>query len=261
MEAAPPRRVIGSRMVRYSSVTSTNDIARELASRRADEGTVVVAAEQTLGRGSRGRRWISPKGANLLMSAILRPPIESGRTPELAFVAAVAVARFLVDLAGLPARVKWPNDVRVKGNKISGVLIEAPAVHGDVPPVAIVGVGVNVNWADIPPELGATSVLLETGRETDLEAALAALLDSLDAVYAVYRQDGFEAILRKWRSLDCLAGNQVEVALDGETIQGIAEGVDDNGSLVVRLEDGNLRNVWAGLVVDSPILSKERQIL
>ncbi|MDO8683505.1 MAG: biotin--[acetyl-CoA-carboxylase] ligase [Armatimonadota bacterium] len=195
----PGRRLIGSKILHYDSVTSTNDIARELISRQADEGTVVIAAEQTMGRGRRGRKWISPPGVNLLVSIILRPQVETIRLPELAFVVAIAVARYLIDELRLPAKVKWPNDVRVNGKKIAGVLIETiPGVDKNAP-WAIAGIGLNINWADLPSEIAglATSVLLETGRETDIESALSGILDSFDAAYRDYCCKGLSEILEQ----------------------------------------------------------------
>ncbi|MDO8586088.1 MAG: biotin--[acetyl-CoA-carboxylase] ligase [Armatimonadota bacterium] len=247
MDPTSADRIIGKQIFRYPTVSSTNDIARQLAACQADEGTVVVAAEQTLGRGSRGRAWISPAGVNLLLSVILRPPVERGRISELAFVAAVSVARFLNGDTGLAARVKWPNDVRVGGRKIAGILIEAPVCLKKEIPTAVVGIGVNINWTDLPPEIAetATSVLIETGRTLDLESALTGLLDSLDAVYRTYRVDGFEAVLADWRLLDCTTGEEVTVLLDGETVRGVAESVASDGSLVVRQADGSLRKLTA----------------
>jgi len=246
------RQVVGRRILRLDSVTSTNDAALGFAERQAEEGTVVVAAEQTLGRGSRGRKWISPAGVNLLFSTLLRPSVPVERLSELAFVAGVAVARYLIDSVGLPARVKWPNDVRVGGKKIAGVLIETVG-GASGQPTAVVGVGLNVNWRELPSDIAdtATSVLIETGRETDMESALEGIVDSLDSVYETYTRDGFPQVLEAWMALECVTGTTVTILSGEETIRGRAEGIDSDGSLVVRLEDGDLRRVpSAGLIVD-----------
>jgi len=246
------RRIIGRRILRFDSVTSTNDVALGPALEQAEEGTVVVAAEQTLGRGSRGRKWLSPPGVNLLFSVLLRPSVPLERLSELAFVAGVAVARYLIEGVGLPARVKWPNDVRVNGKKIAGALIETV---GGVSrgPAAVVGLGVNLNWRELPAEIAgaATSVVIETGRETDIEPALEGVLGSLDSVYETYTRKGFPAILEEWMALECITGTTVTVLSGEETIRGRAENVDSDGSLVVRLADGGMRRVpSAGLIVD-----------
>jgi BirA family transcriptional regulator, biotin operon repressor / biotin---[acetyl-CoA-carboxylase] ligase len=168
--------MIGCTVHRYGSVTSTNDIAREMAAKGAPEGTVVVASEQTRGRGSRGRVWVSPAGVNLMLSVILRPEITPDRLGELAFVAGVAVAGTLRERFGLDARIKWPNDVRVGGKKIAGMIVEA--AKG----AAVLGIGLNVNWTELPEEIAdtATSLAIELGKPVDLEALLKGFLADLD---------------------------------------------------------------------------------
>ena len=239
-------RLIGARIIRHDSVTSTNDVAKQIA-RQAGAGTVVWTGEQTQGRGTRGRIWVSPAGANLLFSVVLKPPIPPEEISRLSLVAAVGVAEYLIRMCGLPARTKWPNDVRVDGKKIAGILIET------VPGAAIVGIGLNVNWADLPPELAetATSVYLQLGEEADLGDALAGVLDSLEIAYRSFLQDGFGANLAKVRELDCTAGTEVEVSHEGNTVRGVAEGIDADGSLLVRLADGGVRPIQAaGLIVE-----------
>jgi BirA family transcriptional regulator, biotin operon repressor / biotin---[acetyl-CoA-carboxylase] ligase len=246
----PHERLIGKSILHYSSVTSTNDTARELASKQADEGTVVVAAEQTLGRGSRGRKWISPPGVNLLFSVILRPGIAHNRMSDLAFVASVALARCLTDRFHLKAQIKWPNDVRVSGRKIAGVLIETA---GNDPIFAVIGVGLNVNWTDMPAEMAetATSIALETDRNADMDEVLGWVVDSMDETYQLYRAEDFESVLTRWKRLDCTIGTAVKIAVGEGTIEGCAEDIDSDGSLVVRLSDGVVQHVPAvGLIVE-----------
>jgi BirA family transcriptional regulator, biotin operon repressor / biotin---[acetyl-CoA-carboxylase] ligase len=245
IDGIPADRVVGRHILRYESVTSTNDIARQLVSCQTDEGTVITAAEQTLGRGSHGKTWISPAGVNLLVSVILRPRVPTRRIPEMAFVASLAVAEYLMG-CGMPARVKWPNDIRVNGRKIAGILIEAVPVQG-TEPSAIVGIGLNLNWSDLSLDLAetATSVLIETGRCTDVSDALGGLLSSLEAVYGEYRREGFGRILARWKPLDCLTGSEVVVACDGEPLRGTSEGIDATGALLVRMPDGTLKSISA----------------
>lgn len=237
--------MIGSTIHRYGTVTSTNDIARELAAQGADEGTVVVADEQTRGRGSRGRTWLSPPGVNLLASVILRPHLPPERMGELAFVASLAVAGTLRDCCGLDAGIKWPNDVRVGGRKIAGMIVEA------VKNAAILGIGVNVNWTDLPKEIAqtATSVALELGRPFDLGSVLKALLPDLDIAYGAYRARGFARILDDWKKLETTTGEEITVSLDGGDIQGRAVDVDGHGSLIVELPTGERRTIPAATLV------------
>jgi BirA family biotin operon repressor/biotin-[acetyl-CoA-carboxylase] ligase len=147
----------------------------------APEGTVVVAGEQTAGRGRLGRRWLAPAGSSLLFSVQLRPQIDTARLPELTGVAARACVEGISAVTGLAPKVKHPNDVLVRGRKVAGVLAEAR--DGRV----VLGIGVNVNLAepDLPSEvdLPATSLLVETGRETDRAALLVEVLERLESRY------------------------------------------------------------------------------
>ena len=237
--------MIGLPIHRYGTVTSTNDVARELAAQGAEEGTVVAADEQTKGRGSRGRTWLSPPGVNLLISVILRPHLPPERMGELAFVASVAVAGTLRDCCGLDSRIKWPNDVRVGGRKIAGMIVEA------MKDAAILGIGVNVNWTDLPEEIAetATSAALELGRPVDLGVVLKALLSDLDIAYGVYRACGFGRILEDWRKLEVTTGKEITVVMNGGSVEGRAVDVDEHGSLIVELPTGERRRVPAATLV------------
>lgn len=237
--------MIGTTIHRFEKVESTNDIAKKLAEEGASEGTVVVASEQTKGRGSRGRVWLSPPGANLLVSVIFRPNLPLERLGELAFVASVAVAGTLRDCCGLEPRIKWPNDVQVDGLKISGIIVEA--AKG----AAILGVGINVNWTELPEEIAstATSIALEVGRPVDMEIVLKAFLADLDIVYNVYRARGFGRILQDWRDLETTTGRPVTVSMNGGKIQGTAVDVDEHGSLIVEMPDGLRKAIPAATLV------------
>jgi BirA family biotin operon repressor/biotin-[acetyl-CoA-carboxylase] ligase len=237
--------MIGQAVNRYDAVTSTNDIARELANSGASEGTVVVADEQTKGRGSRGRTWVSPPGVNLLVSVVFRPQIPPERIGELAFVAALAVAGTLRDCCGLDARIKWPNDVTVNGRNISGMIVEA--AKG----AAVLGIGLNINWTDLPEEIAATatSVLLERGTAMDLDAVLKALLADLDIAYGVYRARGFSRTLSDWRALEATTGSKVTISTGDETLSGLAVDFDEHGSLVIELPTGDRRTIPAATLV------------
>lgn len=231
---------------RFETVTSTNDIAKELAADGAAEGTLVVAAEQTKGRGSRGRCWISPLGVNLLASIILRPEIAPDRYGELAFVAAIAVARAVTDTFGLDCRVKWPNDVRVGGKKVAGILVEAS--HG----AAVVGIGVNVNSTVLPEEISrsATSLTIELNRRIEIDEVLNALRDEMDAVYAEYSRSGFGPVLSEWSARQDTLGQSVTIETGGERITGTATGIDERGGLIVQTPDGLVSTVNTGIIVD-----------
>ena len=207
---------------------STNERARALAAAGAPHGTLVTAAEQSAGRGRQGRTWSAPPGSALLMSLLVRDP------PRLLpLIAAVAVA----ETAGRETRIKWPNDVQVDGRKVAGILVEGrPQEHW-----AVLGIGVNVavRLEDLPPELHETATTL--GREPgDVEGVLRQLLSSLDD----WLEAGEDAVLAAWRRRDALRGREVRWAAG----EGTADGVDDDGRLLVTLASGEQTALDAGEV-------------
>ncbi len=240
--------VIGACVRSYASVSSTMDAARRLAERGAVEGTVVLAERQTRGRGRFNREWVSPPGRNLTLSIVLRPPLERMRTLNMA--ASVALVDAIRAAAGLDATVKWPNDVRLNGRKVAGILIEARA--GAVYGYAILGVGLNVNHDPTPsltPPAEATSLAAATGRPVDRLVVLQAFLGALDALYAP--DADAERLFRRWRGMLDTLGRRVRVAWggDGATVaEGVAVDVTREGDLVLRREDGSTATLNAGEV-------------
>jgi BirA family biotin operon repressor/biotin-[acetyl-CoA-carboxylase] ligase len=218
--------MIGRPRLHLRSTTSTSDRARELAAAGAPHGTLVTAAVQTAGRGRQGRTWVAPAGSSLLLSLILRET-----DPLLPLRAGLAVA----DLAGPAALVKWPNDVLLDGRKVAGVLVEARPQEG----WAVLGIGVNValDVARLPPELRETAGTL--GR-SDLEGALAELLEHLERRLA----EPSEVTLRALNARDALFDRPIAWA-GGE---GTGGGIDERGSLRVRLEGGGETVLDAGEV-------------
>ena len=220
---------LGRPRLHLHATGSTNDRARALATAGAPHGTLVTAHEQTAGRGRHGRTWVGPPGRALLMSLVLRE-----LDPLLPLRAGLAVA----DLAGDAARVKWPNDVWVDGRKVAGILAEARVQAG----WAVLGIGVNVavDLAALPDELRDTAGTL--GRRPDeLEDALAELLRALERRLAEPTADSLDAL----RGRDALLGREIEWD-EGE---GVGAGIDDAGSLLVRLADGSEIALTSGEVL------------
>ncbi len=231
---------LGRPIVRLGEVGSTNDVAGLLAAAGVAEGALVVADRQSAGRGRLGRPWVSPHGG-LWCSVLLRP----ARGPSrglLSLAVGVAVAEAAEAACDVRAGLKWPNDVLVEGRKVAGVLLEAAG--GAV----IVGVGVNVIIpagalrADIGP--AATSLHLASGRPVDRDRVLAALLDRLTAWYEAWGAGGGQ-VLEAWRRRDVTAGRRAVVSMPGETLEGVAEGIDGDGALRLRLSTGEVRRVMA----------------
>lgn len=215
---------------------STQTIARQLAHDGAAEGTVVVAREQTGGRGRLGNSFFSPPGG-LYLSLLLRPTLAPSHTPLIGLVAGVALAQAIADVSGRESVLKWPNDVLLSGRKVCGILAEV--VGG----CTIVGVGVNANIppATLPAGLRttATSLLAESGRAVALDDLLSAILGRFERGY---RQllDKPESAVAEWRATPNVLGERVRVATHGRVLEGVAADLDADGALIVRIATGEL---------------------
>jgi len=230
-------------------VGSTNDWAKELAELGASEGTIAIAETQMTGRGRFGREWASPKGG-LWFSVILRPELKPAEAVKVVFVAGLAVAEVLRELYGLRVETKWPNDVLVNGRKVCGILAEMNTT-GEKVNYVIVGIGVNANFdakGAFPEELRgvATSLETELEKKVRLEELFRALLERLERIYDQYITGGFSPVLERWKEYAGFLNHQVEVMSQNERLVGLALDVDNDGALVVRLEDATIRRVFVG---------------
>jgi BirA family biotin operon repressor/biotin-[acetyl-CoA-carboxylase] ligase len=242
---------LGFNLHRFEEVGSTNDVAKELAQQGGAEGTAVLAEAQTAGRGRLQRTWASPKGKGIYLSVILRPPISLAQTAQITMLAAVAVAQAIQRFSGLEARTKWPNDVVIGDKKVCGILTEVSAQATNLR-FAVVGIGINVSMTrdDLPEEVrdSATSLAIESGQPLDREPVLQAVLQSLSVYYHRYRTQPFGSILDEYKSLDIALGNVVTVFDNSARIVGIAEDIDELGTLTLRLPDGQRQKVMTGKV-------------
>jgi len=236
-------RFIGQKVLYYPQLTSTMDIARQEALRGAAEGTAVVADEQTGGRGRVKRLWLSPQGS-IAISIILYPGVIN--LPYLIMLASLAVASSIEAVTGLKPSIKWPNDVLVNGKKACGILIENKVKGKDVL-CAIIGIGINVNFrpADfdgIPPT--ATSLAGESGGYVSRLDLIRRLLVETEGLYL--RLPDAESIYRGWRSRLETLGRKVQVKSGKTTLEGIAESVAGDGSLLLRHSNGSSTRIVAG---------------
>ncbi len=245
LESALDTEFVGRRLIYLTSTTSTMDVARAEAEAGAPEGTIVVAEEQTAGRGRFGREWVSPAGKNIYVTILLRPTAD--RLRRLSMLSPLAVALAVEEATGMAAQIKWPNDVLLSGRKVSGILIDTE-LAGAEPRYALDGIGINVNF-DIPADSEiaeiATSVKTELARETAREPILASLLNRIEKLYE--QEDG-EAVRSAWRNRLETLGKQVRLAFHGEVHEGLAEDVDAEGNLVLLRADGTRHSYAAGEV-------------
>jgi BirA family biotin operon repressor/biotin-[acetyl-CoA-carboxylase] ligase len=236
--------------VRYYPVTgSTNVEAHTLARGGAPEGTLVLAEEQTAGRGRRGRSWVAPAGSSLLFSLLFRPGLPPDRAQYLTMLCSLAILDAVTPLTGTPIQLKWPNDLVSGTRKLAGILTEVSAAGSRLDYV-IVGIGLNVNWRpETAPELQdiATGLSLLAGHSLD---RLPLLVDILRGVEARYRRlQAGESPQLEWARRLATLGKPVTVQTATGDVSGFAESVDETGALIVRTSDGRSVSLLEGDVV------------
>lgn len=234
---------IGHRVIYYPRLTSTMDIAKQEALRGAVAGTVVIADEQTAGKGRMNRVWLSPRGS-IALSIILYPAVFY--LPYLIMLSSLAVVHSIKAVTGLASQIKWPNDVLINGKKVCGILIESD-VRGNTVTYAIIGIGMNVNFklSDFPEILStATSLADELGRDVSRVDVLRCLLVETERLYLALL-DG-ESIYEEWRDRLAILGRKVQVKSGKTILEGIAESVARDGSLLLRHSNGSSTKIIAG---------------
>jgi len=239
------------KILRYQSLPSTNNEAARLAAQGAEEGLAVVADEQTAGRGRMQRTWVSPKGAGLYFSILLRPKIPPDLWPLVTFAAALAVNDALFETAALQTDIKWPNDLLAGERKICGILAEV--IDTELGRAIVLGIGVNLTSRAFPEELSAQAISVEeaTGRPSERETILSALLPALSRWYALLQEpDGGKRLVAAWMSRSSYAeGRVVKVQNGDEMIVGVTRGVESDGALRLETKAGTITTVRAGDVV------------
>jgi BirA family biotin operon repressor/biotin-[acetyl-CoA-carboxylase] ligase len=207
--------------------------------KKLPEGTLITADFQERGKGRLNRKWIASHGSSLLASLLLKPEIDAAHTPQLTHVIALAGARTLRN-GGLDIAIRWPNDIVCRGKKIAGILAQS-SITGNRVDFAVLSLGINLNQEqneldeiDRP----ATSCAMETGHAWNADKLLEDILEELKPLYLKYIANGFAALKKEWESLNYLKGRAITVGLDGRTIEGIVDGVDDDARLVLLTENG-----------------------
>lgn len=249
LQARLAGKKIGRRLHFFVEVDSTNRVALQLAREGAPEGTVVLADSQTNGRGRLQRVWQSPPGCNLYCSFLLRPAIAAADAARITLMAGVAVAETLSGFCPEGVGLKWPNDVRIRGRKVSGILTEMKTAGAAVEAI-VVGIGVNVNMAraDFDPAYrdAATSLREETGKACLREEVAFLLCEKLDEWYRMLLNEGFAPIRSRWQALSEMGGSRVRVLFQGDVQEGMFAGIDSDGALLLADARGSVRRITAG---------------
>ena len=230
---------------------STNDEAARWAKEGAPAGAGVTADEQSSGRGRRGRRWHSPPGESLYFSVVLRPSLPPIAVPPITLAAGVAVAETLARFDVEPA-LKWPNDLLLGGKKVAGILTEMSSARDRVEHL-VVGIGVNLAAREFPDELRAvaTSLRLERRASAPVDRGVfaATLCERLEVWIDRFVEDGAPAVVEGWKRFAPFFGQRLRVSAGSSTLEGVAEDIEPDGALRLRLDDGRAARVVAGEIV------------
>ena len=239
-------------IVHYTLVDSTNDRAKDLAIQGAPEGTIVVAEEQSAGRGRKGRSWLSANGDGICLSLILRPSMPPGEISQITLMTAVAIAETLLEISGADVNIKWPNDILVNGKKIAGILTEM-SMEMDVIDYIIIGLGLNVNtekklFGEDIKDL-ATSLYIVTGIHFSRSEIIRLFLQRFEKYYLLVQSDGFSSIIKRWKELSNIIGKYVTVDISGRKISGTVDDIGEDGVMILKDEDDKKHRIISGDVL------------
>jgi len=238
------------KIIYYQKTDSTNMRIEDLARNGAAHGTVVIAKEQTAGRGRRGRRWESPPDGNIYMSVLLRPEIEADKAPMLTLVMAYSIATVLQNQGYEDVQIKWPNDLIISRKKVCGILTEMHLQGTEIDYVTV-GVGINANTKQFPSELQdkATSLSLESGRTEECDLLIENILQRFDEEYNQFLKEKNLSFLQEtYNQLLANREREVQVLEPGNAYTAYALGINQNGELIVRTHEGTEQAVFAGEV-------------
>jgi BirA family biotin operon repressor/biotin-[acetyl-CoA-carboxylase] ligase len=245
--------LFGKHIYHFFKTDSTNHVALELGHAGEPEGAVVLAEEQTAGKGRAGRAWQSERAAGIYVTLLLRPRLAPVQAPLLTMMAGLSARTAIEVQTGLAADLKWPNDLMIRGKKAGGILTEMHAEPGQIRFV-IVGIGLNVNQEKFPSELAnlATSLRIETGKPQPRMELLLRLLREFESDYNRLLHEGVAGVVEKFEAISSYAkGKRVRVSNGTESYTGTTAGLGPDGLLHVRREDGQTVTVITGDVSEA----------
>ncbi|GEL07422.1 biotin--[acetyl-CoA-carboxylase] ligase [Salisediminibacterium halotolerans] len=237
----------------YSSASSTQTLAHRLLETMTAERGIVIADEQTNGKGRLGRSFSSQKGEGIWVSIVMRPNIPVHQMPQLTLVTATAVCKAVREQTGIELTIKWPNDLLLNGKKCCGILTEVQSDPDQVKSM-IVGIGLNVNNNDFPEWLfdKATSLSMETGERFDRLQLLSALIHSMETMFSLYEEKGFSVIKPIWEASAESPGANIRARTRERVYEGINRGIDDDGVLLIEKENGEIERLLSADIEKIP---------
>jgi BirA family transcriptional regulator, biotin operon repressor / biotin---[acetyl-CoA-carboxylase] ligase len=234
---------IGRSVYFFESVTSTQKVAKEYAMNGAKHGTLIVADEQTEGRGRMVRKWYSPKGTGIWASFILRPDIQIQHAPQLTLLSAVAVVQAIKKVTHITPEIKWPNDILISGRKVCGILTELQAEEDRIQSV-ILGIGINVNQDknDFSAEIikKATSLKIQLGKTVNRSSLIQSLCYYIEQLLHLYISEGFTPIKSLWETYAVSIGKRISARTVKGTFDGVALGINNEGVLLLKQDNGDI---------------------
>ncbi|MFH0975352.1 MAG: biotin--[acetyl-CoA-carboxylase] ligase [Spirochaetota bacterium] len=239
---------IGQDILYFTKIDSTNTKAKELADKGAKEGTIVIAEEQTKGRGRLNRHWISAPYKNILMSLVFRPALPPSRIYLLTMSASIAIVKAIKKTTGLRTQIKWPNDIYYKNKKLAGILTELHIDKNNIK-YAVMGIGLNVNFDPaLFPEIIdiATSLYKECGRIISREKLLKKILLEMAREYYLLLKGDVNKIRKNWNKHSLVTGKAVIISSGKYSEEGIAGAVAEDGSLTLIKSNGEIKNIFCG---------------
>ena len=225
----------GSKIYTFRKIDSTNNCAKAVANVGALEGVVVVAEEQTAGRGRLGRTWQANAGENLTFSILLRPKVSLDSLNLLPLYVAVAMSQAIEKTTNLRVECKWPNDLLINKKKVAGILIEG-SVQQNIVDYVVIGVGVNVNQTQFSDDLlhKATSLRLESNQEIDRLTLFREILTSLENFYTQTERTGFHSVIPSWLERTTMINKPIAVSQHGNVLTGVVKGLSKDGGLILK---------------------------
>lgn len=239
---------LGKKIIHRESTTSTQRIAHELALDKASHGTIVIADEQTKGKGRVDRTWHSKRGQGIWMSIVLRPNILPYLAPQLTLLTATVLADVIDHYAQVKPQIKWPNDILIQGKKMAGILTEMQAEQDQVSYV-IVGMGININQtnSDIPADIShrATSLRIETDKTWDMVPLIQRILHTFERKYDYFMDNGFDQVKQTWESYGFKINERLLIKTGKEQWEGIFLGIAEDGALLARKDNGDIEKIYS----------------
>ena len=250
IESLMDTKWVGSTVVYYDEIDSTNNRAKEAGDNKAPHGTLFVADMQVAGKGRRGRVWQSPAGSSIYMTILLYPEISPLKAPQLTLVMAIAVAEGIKEVTGLDTKIKWPNDIVVNGRKICGILTEM-STEIDYINHVVIGAGINVNQDDFPEDIRktASSLKMEFGKQVKRSELIAAIMKSFEKDYEIFvKTEDLSGLQELYNSMLVNLDRDVKVLEPGNEYEAHALGINKTGELIVRTAEGEEKEIYAGEV-------------